>query len=291
MSYRIREIDALRGFAVCGIMIVNAWQHSEDATGWVMWDLFQGRFYPIFAFLFGMSFALMNAPPLIMLRRMAVLALFGVVHWSVNPGEVLLPYSMLGAVALVPSMWLADAVVAGLGLALTAVSLFNGDPWLLIAGLLPLGMAFVRYGVRLRQPLVFAVSAALTIWLTWWWIQDHHVYLVAVLTGAVAYATGFLLLSPRIFEPLGKMALTCYLSSTAVILTWHGPFWLVSAVTLVAQWIFCRWWLSRYRYGPLEWVWRCLTWWTLVENRTHDARSPVPDPRRPRPEGEPGHSP
>ncbi|MEV4895912.1 hypothetical protein AB0K48_41750, partial [Nonomuraea sp. NPDC055795] len=25
---RIRELDALRGFAVCGIMLVNTWQHA-----------------------------------------------------------------------------------------------------------------------------------------------------------------------------------------------------------------------------------------------------------------------
>jgi uncharacterized protein len=30
-----------------------------------------------------------------------------------------------------------------------------------------------------------------------------------------------------------------------------------------AQVAFSRWWLSRYRYGPLEWVWRCATNWNV----------------------------
>ncbi|MFG2170607.1 DUF418 domain-containing protein [Streptomyces niveus] len=28
-----------------------------------------------------------------------------------------------------------------------------------------------------------------------------------------------------------------------------------------------RWWLARFRYGPLEWVLRCLTWWNMVPAR------------------------
>jgi uncharacterized protein len=31
-------------------------------------------------------------------------------------------------------------------------------------------------------------------------------------------------------------------------------------VAYAAQVAFSRWWLVRYRYGPLEWVWRGLTY-------------------------------
>jgi uncharacterized protein len=27
------------------------------------------------------------------------------------------------------------------------------------------------------------------------------------------------------------------------------------------------WWLKRFRYGPLEWLWRCLTYWRLFPLR------------------------
>ena len=42
---RIRELDALRGFAVGGIMLVNTWQHTEQKPrvplDWTIEALFQ----------------------------------------------------------------------------------------------------------------------------------------------------------------------------------------------------------------------------------------------------------
>jgi len=29
----------------------------------------------------------------------------------------------------------------------------------------------------------------------------------------------------------------------------------------IIQALLSRWWLSRYRYGPLEWLWRSVTYW------------------------------
>jgi uncharacterized protein len=28
------------------------------------------------------------------------------------------------------------------------------------------------------------------------------------------------------------------------------------------------WWLKRFRFGPAEWLWRCLTYWKLQTFRT-----------------------
>jgi len=44
-----------------------------------------------------------------------------------------------------------------------------------------------------------------------------------------------------------------------------GP---LCAVTLfAAHALFSRWWLTRYRLGPLEWVWRSVTYWKLQPQR------------------------
>src|SRR5690606_41700701 len=63
---RIRELAALRGFAVGGIMVVNTWQHAQKGLpvplDWPIDALLQGRFYPIFSLLFGISFVLFMAP-------------------------------------------------------------------------------------------------------------------------------------------------------------------------------------------------------------------------------------
>jgi uncharacterized protein len=35
------------------------------------------------------------------------------------------------------------------------------------------------------------------------------------------------------------------------------------AVIYGTQIVISNWWLRRFRFGPLEWVWRCLTYWQL----------------------------
>jgi uncharacterized protein len=88
-----------------------------------------------------------------------------------------------------------------------------------------------------------------------------------------------LLLRPRwqprllYFAPVGQMALSSYVAQTVVgVLVFFGfglgllgrfgnrltiPMGL--ALFVLQAWA-CRAWLARFRYGPLEWAWRCLTW-------------------------------
>ncbi|MCC3861404.1 DUF418 domain-containing protein [Pseudemcibacter aquimaris] len=71
------------------------------------------------------------------------------------------------------------------------------------------------------------------------------------------------------FTPLGRMALTNYLvqNSLAVMIFFgYGlalmrqiPFAyipVIASLILLAQWVFSAYWLSRYRQGPLEYLWR-----------------------------------
>ncbi|MEJ8546292.1 DUF418 domain-containing protein [Brevibacillus borstelensis] len=71
--------------------------------------------------------------------------------------------------------------------------------------------------------------------------------------------------------PVGRMALTNYLSQTVLCVSIVKLFHLYGSTPLWAGFVLClfifpvqvawsKWWLSRYRYGPLEWVWRCLTY-------------------------------
>ena len=46
------------------------------------------------------------------------------------------------------------------------------------------------------------------------------------------------------------------------------PWILVWAFGLfTVQALFARWWLSRFAYGPLEWIWRSVTYWRLAPMR------------------------
>ena len=35
------------------------------------------------------------------------------------------------------------------------------------------------------------------------------------------------------------------------------------AAVFAAQVAFSHWWLARFRYGPMEWLWRAITYWTI----------------------------
>lgn len=97
----------------------------------------------------------------------------------------------------------------------------------------------------------------------------------------IAYASGFALLflhpSCRrylcVLAPVGRMALTNYLLQTAVCLSVfygaglgvgprYGLVGILSTWVLLfgAQIFFSHWWLSRYRFGPMEWLWRSLSY-------------------------------
>lgn len=310
---RIRELDALRGFAVGGIMLVNSWQHTvkKTATGldWTIEALFQSRFYPIFSLLFGISFMLFlrGNSRWALLSRLFWLFCFGVVQHMFYEGEVLTDYAVYGAVVLLPASFLSGALpVLVLGLAVTTWELLAGGGGAhLIPGLFLLGMGLYRLGPP-RWLLLpsFAVAALAGALLTAAWTvgetdslaiaDDWTVYSVAALAGAAAYSLGLLLIlrpwSSAVLEPLGRMALTNYVSGTAVIvlaaplLNADPTRWSVvalAAVTVAVQVLVSRWWLSRFRYGPLEWIWRCLTWFRWVPNRLESGRDhnrPLSDP-------------
>ena len=92
-------------------------------------------------------------------------------------------------------------------------------------------------------------------------------------------ASLFLYLTPkgrRRLESLaavGRMALTNYLvQSVMFTLTFYGyggglygqvnPLWgvILAFVIFPLQMVLSHWWLTRFRYGPAEWAWRCLTY-------------------------------
>jgi uncharacterized protein len=82
------------------------------------------------------------------------------------------------------------------------------------------------------------------------------------------------------FGYLGRMALTVYLSGSLLLsllfygygfgqLFLLGPAWTTAYAVLFffLQIGFCAWWLKRFRFGPLEWAWRSLSYGKLQPNR------------------------
>jgi uncharacterized protein len=77
----------------------------------------------------------------------------------------------------------------------------------------------------------------------------------------------------NVFAPVGRMALTNYLMHSIICIVlsygfglalwWRigaGAAMAIAATVIVLQIPLSAWWLSRYRYGPVEWIWRRLTY-------------------------------
>ena len=82
------------------------------------------------------------------------------------------------------------------------------------------------------------------------------------------------------FAAVGRMALTNYLMHSVILTTvFYGyglglygqipRFWQMGFViaVLALQLVLSPWWLARYRFGPVEWLWRSITYWKLQPMR------------------------
>jgi uncharacterized protein len=145
------------------------------------------------------------------------------------------------------------------------------------------GTAGVGFGI--------VTALALGLWLKqsgWLYDLNYFVFYGPVhilrLPMTLGYMALLVALAPRLvptdigrrFEAAGQMAMTNYLAMSFVMaLIFQG--WglgLFDRFNRLEQWGFLllgcvlmlawsRPWLARFRFGPLEWVWRCLTYWRL----------------------------
>lgn len=229
---RWRFIDSLRGFAVLGILLVNAIDITGVGTDLIvpgegrdpdpvldaLYLTVQTRFVPIFVFLFGMSLwivldgarARSPRPWLALTRRLLALALIGGLLMLVYPGNVLVEYGVVGLLALPVVLLTPRWVTLGAGVALSAVgyAVFGGGlP--ATPGLVLLGAGAAAYGLpRALESagrtvaIVFASAAVLTVPALLWQLgtppggdpRFSNAGGTAGLVMAVLYTTGLALL-------------------------------------------------------------------------------------------------
>jgi len=94
----------------------------------------------------------------------------------------------------------------------------------------------------------------------------------------------------RHFAPVGRMALTNYVGQSVICtLLFYGTglglggtigptlYLPIGFAVYAAQVVTSAWWLQRFRYGPLEWLWRMLTYgeWLPLARRTQ-GEGPLP---------------
>ncbi|WP_433802378.1 DUF418 domain-containing protein [Actinomycetospora sp. CA-084318] len=271
--------------------------------------IFYERFLPIFALLFGIGFGLFleraatrtDRPRVVLARRLVVLLVIGGVHQFFHIGEALFPYALVGLVLLIPMSFLPPRACLAVGIVLVVLLPQVQTSVGLIAGLLPLGFGLARVGVPeglARHPGRIAVTFVVSALVVGAWttarlagvqlpvvsvvgspLGGDLIHAAAAVAGAFAYSCLVLLLlrTPvgpaldAVFAPMGRMALTNYLSATVLFLV-LGPLLGIDSLAdapaiagltvgiLVVQVVWSRLWLRRFAYGPVEWGWRCLTW-------------------------------
>ncbi|MGL5938152.1 MAG: DUF418 domain-containing protein [Phocaeicola sp.] len=133
-KHRIHSIDALRGFALVGIMLFHCMEHFDllhvpqlDSPFWQKIDtavydtlffLFAGKAYAIFATLFGLSFYMLmhsqekkgNDFRLRFVWRLVLLFGLGIINGMIYMGEFFMVYAVVGLFIIplykVPTKWL-----------------------------------------------------------------------------------------------------------------------------------------------------------------------------------------
>jgi uncharacterized protein len=137
---RLHALDVLRGFALFGMILVHFHQKTrlettgfEDLIAWGVWIFVEQKAWGTFALLFGAGFAILlrrlearQAPVLaVYVRRLATLAIFGIVAQVGFGFQILFQYASWGIALLVIRRWptrvlLATAVVAACARPVTA---------------------------------------------------------------------------------------------------------------------------------------------------------------------------
>ena len=349
-SDRIDAIDVLRGIALFGVMAINVVMEFrvsifeqflgpktfaspiDRAVETILTEAIELKAFALFSLLFGAGLAIQfdrlassGRRTVLLLRRLAALLMFGIIHacliWN---GDILTEYALAGFIVL-PLLFgprwllaLAALVFLALYLAMQAFppeglfpsraviwrDVMDANRIYATGGFLDV-LAFRLRELALIAPLhAFILARTIGLFLVGalaWrsGILQNTRGLFAIALPAIALGAGFfggteplgtivlalgygaailgiagLKRGKRLLgwaAPLGRMAFTNYVAQS-VIFGWifygyglglFGRLGITEALAIgiavyVAQVLFSAWWLRRYRYGPLEWLWRSL---------------------------------
>ncbi|MED1467938.1 DUF418 domain-containing protein [Bacillus salipaludis] len=282
---RIDTLDYLRGFALLGIILVNILAmlsaqkplpNTQDAIYQRFLFLFvEGRFYPIFSFLFGVGMYIFltraerkgkNAI-ILFLRRIIVLFIFGFIHFIFQPGEALTVYASCGLI-LLPFYKVKKEINLAMGILLFILFSILAMKIFMVVPLILLGLAAGQYRVfeeithKRKRITVFTVTAFLMASLGLFFQYQHmpsapfnpfHInrfLTIGIMIGPIvsAFYVGILILLlqsqffRKILSPLkryGRMSLTNYVSQTVIILLVGNAFDLFGHISYLNTFFIC----------------------------------------------------
>ncbi|MCI7461377.1 MAG: DUF418 domain-containing protein [Parabacteroides merdae] len=297
---RITVIDALRGFSLIGICLIHSMQHfgamgtmtsqavfpwegtMNEIFSWLINYLVFGKFFIIFSCLFGLSFFIqmdraakkgLDFRPRFLWRLVLLLAI-GYLHGLIVRVDILLIYAILGFVLVLMYKW-PTKLLAGITL-----FLFLGGATLVPVAYKSLTAPAVEQVERVAERPASRPAGprkvptlSETIESNAWdgivgkmrfQVSSGRIYLTLGL-----FILGFIVGRIRLFE---RMGLTNYIAQSVIgvfIFSGFGLDWshlgvflsvLVCLAYTGVQIVFSHYWLKKFRYGPMEWLWRTGTY-------------------------------
>ncbi|WP_042454521.1 DUF418 domain-containing protein [Neobacillus dielmonensis] len=242
---------------------------------------------------------------ILFLRRILVLFIFGLIHVQFHPGEALTIYAVCGLL-LLPFYKVTKEINLFVGFCLLIILSYFSIKILMVIPLMLLGIAAGQYHIFEKisdKKLVGFIGVMFALGGAGIMYQNHyapreveHTYVAfqrfleaGIMIGPVVsafYASVLIWLVRRrffqkLFAPLksyGRLALTNYVSQTAYILIAGSVFHLsgnigylqslaLCIVIYIIQLSFSVLWLRYFRFGPLEWVWRMITYLEILPIR------------------------
>ena len=156
---------------------------------------------------------------------------------------------------------------------IAGLTVFGMSSWLVSQWLLPSAMRMLApssNGLVVTKVITHAILSMAGGVFSSYWLS--FAYIGAVLFLIAARPRWERLLAP--FAWVGRMALSNYMFQVILLsalfqrhlLGLHYPMAAAPVFGLglfLAAAVFSRWWLARYTYGPLEWLWRSITNWQI----------------------------
>ena len=147
---------------------------------------------------------------------------------------------------------------------------------------LPIGLLMTLVAVSINSSYINAdwdkPTTRIAQALFQWGMMPQSIGYVALLICMLYTPWGKKLLSP--LRHAGQMALTNYITANAIGMWFFSGyglgFWgqvpragqvVFVVVVFAVQMVVSGWWLSRFSYGPLEWMWRAITYWQVPPMR------------------------
>jgi uncharacterized protein len=144
---------------------------------------------------------------------------------------------------------------------------------LAIGGLVGLASSYVYATIKADTGSTFLVSGTGLVQTAAYTLGTTPLALAYLAAAALAWRVTITKRMLEWFVPLGRMALSVYLTQTMIQLAVFSGYGfglagrvpiaclpIVAAVILVSQRYLCAWWLHRHKQGPAEWIWRRATY-------------------------------